>query len=114
MKRVTFKVAKVIKKSGYPQGITKHGYWIKNSTEGEMVKYGDIVNSIMRGKDDNIVDIPTYMEVWLWLWREKKIAIDINYSLMNGKYYNEAYMYDDPEQLIIDSIDYMVDNNLIK
>lgn len=108
MKRVSFKVAKAIKESGYPQ----KGSWYY-SPDGRI---GDVE------PDDVDFAAPTYLEVWLWLWREKNIPIDIEYLIdnkvvnfvlgervfINGEYET------DPEKAIIAAIKYLVDSNLIK
>lgn len=100
-KRVSFNVAKAIKEAGYPQD------------ECEELK--------MRGLPEHI-DIPTYFDVWLWLWRKKKIYIDIcsEYGKIDVSiwYEDNEYYYEcdftDPEEAIIEAIDYLVTNNLIK
>lgn len=69
-----------------------------------------------------------YIEVWLWLWREKGIRFDVenlwdaefsypergcasNTNQLGGICTPEV---SDPEEAIIASIDYLVDNGLIK
>lgn len=65
-----------------------------------------------------------YLEVWLWLWREKKIAItsELWYDF-NGNWgsiaespeiYNELSGFDDPEEAIITAIEHLVDNKLLE
>lgn len=56
MKRVSLKVAKAIKDAGYPQDYENAEDTYTNLIGGIWVK-------------------PTYIEVWLWLWREKKIDL---------------------------------------
>lgn len=112
MKRVSFKVAKAIKEAGYPQ---ECGLWYnKNGVEFSYTE--DYSECYAR---------PTYIEVWLWLWREKKIhfcpyhnGIEIDYT--EGEYW-QKYMevhgleeVNDPEEAIIMVIEYLVNNNLIK
>lgn len=73
MKRVSFETAKWLKANGYPQ----------EQTEGVYNIDGDWVG-ILTLKDSasfyDTVDAPTYMDVWLWLWREKNIRIMVNDS----------------------------------
>lgn len=116
MEYVSFKVAKAIKKAGYPQGQEEHAY----RSNGEIYIFEDMFDHI----PDYCCDAPTYMEVWLWLWREKRICInckldkynllpmwwctnedDINYNTPN---------FNDPEEAIIAAIEYLVENDLIK
>lgn len=63
------------------------------------------------------------MEVWLWLWREKKIDLQM-LGYKNGKakcYIERSNIHEDflsemcdPEEAIIAAIEYLVDNDLIK
>lgn len=46
-----------------------------------------------------------YLEVWLWLWREKKVDKQHLFILDPNE---------DPEEAIITAIEYLVTNNLIK
>ncbi len=85
-KRVSYTVAKAIKEAGYPQ--------YENELEGV----------------PKVLYVPTYFDVWLWLWREKELtrmAIWDKIADIKGNYF-------DPEEAIIAAIDYLVDNNLIK
>lgn len=103
MKRVSFKVAKAIKEAGFPQ-------------EGKV--YYDAFGNLADYKTKIGIEFferPTYMELWLWLWREKGI------KLQNG--FNSVYIwpmgvsigdYEDPEEAIISAIEHLVDNDLIK
>lgn len=116
MKRVSFKVAKAIKDAGYPQNLTNSHY----TNCGELVCYG------IAGEMG--FDIPTYLEVWLWLWREKHIRFDVedlwdaklsypergcasNTNQLGGICTPEV---SDPEEAIIAAIEYLVDNKLLK
>lgn len=101
MKRVSFKVAKALKEAGYPQDRTNSHY----TNCGELVYYG------IAGETG--FDAPTYLEVWLWLWREKNISIDWKdgYIYVNGE---EIGCFNEPEEAIIAAIEYLVDNDLIK
>lgn len=126
MKRVSYKVAKSIKEAGYPlerfQTVSRkqfeagHGY--KYSTDESFYSESP---SVLHPEDNNTIDIyycPTYLEVWLWLWREKKIGIDVSF-LDNKKVcsinpYYRAIELNDPEESIITTIEYLVDNDYIK
>lgn len=114
MERVSFEVAKAIKEAGYPQGNTDKCYLTadhnKYYKEGQIVENDDGEWSVLT---KNLADIPTYLEVWLWLWREK----DIQCSIKDGYVYigsDELDYYSDPEEAIIGAIEYLVDNDLIK
>lgn len=103
MKRVSFKVAKAIKDAGYPfeyddcniidncdANLDKWKFWSK------------FINC-------------TYIDVWLWLWREKKRNVTpIPTSPWDGFWSSEGGKYPDPEEAIIAAIEYLVDNDLIK
>lgn len=122
MKRVSFEVAKALKEAGYPQGETDSVYVTKdidNFEEGELV---DILYTTW--VSDNVVDAPYAVEVWFWLWREKKICINCNldkYNLIpqwwcnneDGINYNTPN-FDDPEEAIVATIEGLVENHLIK
>ena len=111
MKRVSFKVAKEIKEAGYPQDITCGYLFDAKGNPCDEYTEGDI---FVR---------PTYIEVRLWLWREKKIAIseELWYDKPNDwgsiiecdTIYKELYGYNDPEEAIIAAIEYLVDNDLM-
>ena len=109
MKRVTFKVATALKDAGYPQ-----------EGCGEYFnKYGAIDSYL----GYNIAR-PYALEVWLWLWREKKICINCNYDKYNmppmwwcnneDRINYNAPNFDDPEEAIINAIEFLVENDLIK
>lgn len=113
MKRVTFKVAQVIKDCGYPQDYTKCDVWF--SSDGKMFNctedYSDCYAS------------PTYIEVWLWLWRVKKKNIDVvaladgscgTFIWKFGEWISTQIKFEDPEEAIIASIEHLVNNNLIE
>lgn len=104
-KRVSFKVAKALKEAGYPQ-MSKIGY-----REGE-----SLISYQIPGVEFYV--IPTYLDVWLWLWREKgiKTSIDMAHNTMTniGKDYWLTDNNSDPEDAIIAAIDHLVNNNLIK
>ncbi len=124
LKRVSFEVAKALKEAGYPQGVTEYVY----NNDGSFSSRYDYDSW---GIDTStLVDMPYAMEVWLWLWREKKISIEISERFNNidanmwdnKDYKNPIYLFDiddrhnypDPEEAIIAAIEYLVTNNLIK
>ena len=59
MKRVSFEVARSLKEAGYPQDI-QEVYKENGEYFVSYVKYS------------NTFAAPTYLDVWLWLWREKR------------------------------------------
>lgn len=112
MKTVSFEVAKAIKEAGYPQV----GYYWYSPQGVECYSESDL-------DEVGYVSAPTYLQVWLWLWREKKIClfnvgtienkaiIDI---VLDGVYQHTTTSYSDPEEAIIEAIEYLVENDLIK
>lgn len=97
MKRVSFNVAKALKEAGYPQS-----------------DYDEMMGSITK---------PSYLDVWLWLWREKKVAISTNRferewgSLVLTSFNKPLFIgnhFSGPEEAIIAAIKYLADNNLLK
>lgn len=67
----------------------------------------------------------SYMDMWLWLWRVKKIFIEpsIHFDSIKGYYFTAFIISNDlskhieesdPEEAIIAAINYLVENNLIK
>ena len=124
MKRVSFNVAKAIKKAGYPQE-KKDGtalYPVNGEFKGKLCGY----NSDAPERDKLSIVAPTYLEVWLWLWREKKCYIQHelcfrsdNESSFVGidKINHIAWvksLSDDPEEAIIAAIERLVENDLLK
>ena len=121
-KLVTYKVAKALKEAGYPQGLTTYRYLTK---ETEYFNEGTLMDSFgVIAYVDNTADATTYIDAWLWLWREKGIMIDtlrIEDCVEVSVYTDDLeclYIYDqvypDPEEAIANAIDYLVENNLIK
>lgn len=122
-KIVSLEVAKAIKKAGYPMRKVICGRY-----RGEPVMYDE------EPDEENWADcdawyLPTYLDVWLWLWRKKGIEIELNgnvYQRIVDCYKPLREMpwdYDeesnpptslDPEEVIIAAIEYLVDNDLIK
>lgn len=99
MKRVSFNVAKAIKEAGFPQDGTNSHY----TNYGELVYYGIV--------GETGFDVPTYLEVWLWLWREKNINMkDTRDGAIwiwvgdNPSIYLQVSR--DPEEVIIAAIEY--------
>lgn len=116
-KRVTLKVAKAIKEAGYPLTKVVCGKYDGHTP----VMYAEPIN------EENWADcdswyLPTYLEVWLWLWREKKACISILFDEGNCGieiWNKQTFLRDfestfDPEEAIIAAIEYIVDNNLLK
>lgn len=135
MERVSFKIAKAIKEAGYPQDMEQvsYGYSINSfgyfddpydydalynyhrTHPGETINF-DLMCRFEEGCEYCVA--PTYIEVWLWLWREKKIYFGIESESYphTGTCLNdyEDIPYLDPEEAIIAAIEYIVENNLIK
>lgn len=110
MKNVSFEVAKAIKDCGYPQYGRCNEYY---NQEGRIVdKFCNL--------DKLIYPAPTYLEVWLWLWREKKIHIDVDNECCGDGCTSfddtsfEEHNANDPEEAIIKTIKYLVKHKLIK
>ena len=102
MKRVSFEVAKAIKEAGYPQ-----------NSQVMYKENGALTTSFIRYS--NTCAAPTYIDVWLWLWREKKIWIQVRH-MGNGNWFR-CYVteqdFSDPEEAIIATIEHLVEHNLI-
>lgn len=118
MKRVSFETAKAIKEASYPQKACRYQY----NYEGilvDLVREGGICYGPIA---------PTYLEVWLWLWREKNIRFDIedlwdaelsypergcasNTNQLGGICTPEV---SDPEEAVVAAIEYLVKQNLLK
>ena len=108
-KRVSFAVAKAIKEAGYPQAC---GLWYNKS--GVEFSYTEDYSECYAR--------PTYLNVWRWLWREKKYRIEIAIDKSTDKAYpiinnHTDFIFDseeDPEEAIIAAIEYLATNDLIK
>lgn len=123
MKIVSYKVAQAIKKAGYPQECNVHiSYYDKDG----QYHYGSQIGA-PKSSFHGTVYAPTYLDVWLWLWREKKTHIefgDMVYKIYDATEWVDGYGYhlidlsnkvvNDPEEAIISAIRYLVDNDLIK
>lgn len=111
---ISFKQAKALKEAGYPQGQTNIVYTtkdIKKFKEGDLVLRGWVNN--------NVIDAPYAIEIWLWLWREKGFQIDIEYATNTCNIYRYAlfcksFELIDPEETIIAAIEFLVDNDFLK
>lgn len=135
MKRVSFEVAKHLKEVGYPQEHNAPCYITENCTKSYNL---EIITNELRlrlktYKEGQYIEefqfsdkrckpprcyAPTYLDVWLWLWREKKIYIGLEaesypHDGMCVPSYIDA-PYSDPEEAIIAAIEYLVTNDLIK
>lgn len=117
MKRVSFSVAKAIKEAGYPQDKGEYYYSYTGHLFHEKEADDEETESLFF---DASYD-PFVLEVWLWLWREKKfeIVLDVcNDGLVSVDEYeigmHSGYLYNDPEEAIEKAIEYLVDNDLIK
>lgn len=128
MKRVSFKTAKALKEAGYPQGvlpkILKEKSFPMYYNEDFVPNYVYFYAYYITTFDTNLcVACPTYLEVWLWLWREKKIYLNTN-TQRKGivcVYWDDTIIHEvkdmrltDPEEAIASAIENMVDNDLIK
>lgn len=131
MKRVTQDVAKVVYEAGFPmmfwQTVSRAqfeaGHLYKLS---EDKNYFSVCPSERYPDDNDTLDVyycPTYIEVWLWLWRDKKACIGILFDEgdCNVEIWQEGkdYVRDlenkfDPEEAIIAAIEYLVNNDLLK
>ena len=134
MKRVSFEVAKAIKEAGYPQTKSiqcNYYYAIRKQEkagqpyyyEGYLLSSDDIYDC--DAYDDDYIDAPTYIDVWLWLWQVKGIHIDIVSSklgtqmdIWDSEQHNimgdNTVFYSSPEDAIEAAIKYLVDNKLLK
>lgn len=64
---ITLKVAQAIVKEGFP---TEAFEGIVFDAEGNIV-----------GKYEQEMKLPTYIDVWLWLWRSKIVELSLNYGM---------------------------------
>ena len=111
MERVTAKVAKALKETGYPIEIKSIEEAEKLGWQGKAFFTGTCTCGLR----------PYAVEVWLWLWRKKKIIADIGSnergilasiwtSEMDKIWDNMSINYSDPEEAIIWSIEYLVEH----
>lgn len=139
MKRVTFKVAKALKEAGYPQPQTDalgyvnrpnncyftgiHSYYDENRERrlewketDEFHTTDDWVDEIEPIFYGSAIAAPVYLEAWLWMWREKHIPIEADYSFAKENWINGGICgegYDDPEESIIAAINYLIEKGEI-
>lgn len=112
MKKVSFSVAKALKEAGYPQ----YGH-----CEEYYDSHGKVVDK-MCDMHKLVYPRPTYLEVWLWLWREKQISIDAEHLggnkfanfVLGQRIFTNGQYQTDPEEAIIKAIEYLAQNDLIK
>lgn len=114
-KRVSFEVAKAIKEAGYPQTINSISseWYLPN---GQL--YTSYIDATIPLREFHTMlaecIAPTYFEVWLWLWREKRKSIDIVFNGYSWESSENCEDCNDPEEAIIAAIEYLADNDLIK
>lgn len=132
MKIISFKVAKAIKEAGYPQdkseynegyAISKVYYDVYSSRDDRWYPSSADTGHRLSFDDDyyypedcgEFCVAPTYLDVWLWLWREKKIWIQVRH-MGNGNWFR-CYVteqdFSDPEEAIIAAVKHIVEQNLI-
>lgn len=135
MKRVSFEVAKVIAipylKSTFSTHIGEEDSEYGKVSVYDSSKEYSFPSRYMRGDGKGNTwgwsdfcfhhtrPFPTYLEVWLWLWRIKGIFITFDnhitfISSLSGLDIELPEFYSDPEEAIIAAINYLVDNDLIK
>lgn len=108
MKRVSFKVVKALIEAGYNLKELDYTLCALDETETECA-----IGNITYEK-------PYYVQIWLWLWREKNIKINILKEHPSGATsvytdtYSHAFNAEDPEEAIAKAIEYLVDNKLLK
>lgn len=114
MKIVSFKIAKALKEAGYPQDIHDEEFYYAEN--GLLWIYESMTHETL---DDAIYCVcPYVMEVWLWLWRTKKVYFGVeteeypHAGICLNDY--EDIPYSDPEEAIEKAIEYLVENDLIK
>ena len=116
MKRISFKVAKAIKEAGYPQE-KKDGtavYPVKGEFKGKLCAY----NSDAPERDKLSIVAPSYFEVWAWLWQKQiYLIMEKSYCVVWLDSKEELKFFSvkkSPEKAIIEAIEYLVENKLIK
>lgn len=132
MERVPFNVAKALKDAGYPQtleedydvgyAITKVTYQEYDSFDGTWYTYTaspgiDLIFNNKNFYPENCGEFcvaPYYLDVWLWLWREKKINVTPEYDQISGLFSSCGVSErEDPEEAIKQAVDYLVEQKLI-
>lgn len=131
MKKISYKVAKAIA-IPYLKSIVSQKIGEENTEYGKVnvcdaLQEYIIPERYMRGNGKEIwgwsdycfrcvKPFPTYLELWLWLWREKDIKI-LNDDIGSANilpFCIEISEYEDPEKAIIAAIECLVDNKLLK
>ena len=116
MKRVSFKTAKALKEAGFPQDKGEYYY----SYTGHLFHEKEAEDEETESLFFEASYAPYAMEVWLWLWREKNIDIDIitdvnrNVIAVFGEDIDDAPVDSDPEEAIVQAIEHIVENKLLK
>ena len=138
MKIVPFELAQRLKEVGYTESsMLNYVYAIEDRiltfTSGAHieVKRGEKLNALkaieLLGIDGPIIEAPTYIDVWLWLWRKKKFPISLlcdEHPLIMKWYphaektgeigaFTKNIFFDDPEEALAEAIDYLFENNLV-
>lgn len=112
-KIVSFEVAKALKEAGYPQTTRPMPCY---NEKGQLLGRG---GNYIRGVK---YDAPTYIDAWLWLWREKGIRIEVCElderatwsTYIKPILIEEDSGYQEPEKAIAKAINYLVKNKLLK
>lgn len=106
-KIVSYNVAKALKDAGYPQELTDEVY----SELGELV-------SSAYGEWHLCYDAPTYLDAWLWIAtkgiKEAKMPSGVICRTMSEVYVCFKDSGETAEDDFVKSVEYVVDNNLIK
>ena len=112
-KRVTIGVAKAIGKAGY------WGNFHRRCVVEEIVDSERLIIDFDGTLE--VKKVPSYCDVWLWLWREKgyRIREEITkITIYNNSEFGLSAQLDnltnDPEEAIEAAIKYIVDNGLLK
>lgn len=140
MKRVSLEIAKALKDAGYPQPQTdvwgyvihpnncyftgKYSYYdeyrerrLEWDEKDEFHTTDDWADEIEPSFYGSAIAAPSYLEVWLWLIREKKINLSPIYWNSDKSWHVPGFIKDrcnDPEDAIISAINYLVENKLLK
>lgn len=136
MKIVPFELAQKLTELGYNKS-SDHVYVIADKhleySSGSRIdiQRGSLYPALkaweMLGIDGPLIEAPTYIDVWLWLWREKKFPISLMcdehplvmqwypHSHKTGELgsFTDTVFFDDPEEALVEAIDYIFENNLI-
>lgn len=102
MKRVSFSVAKSLKEAGYKFTPAPNSFFTNET------------NSWYCKEDGELYSLPYAIEVWIWLWREKKYAVTLECIDNKDWATGQIGFFDDPEDAIIAEIQHIVDCKLLK